>query len=110
MDREQGSVPHPRRSWKIRDEIRARRVNEKLETLVESADPDPDRAWLDVVCECSDETCRDRVRVPLPRYSTIHTRRDDFIIRPGHEALDVERIVESEPGFLVVRKKDLPAN
>lgn len=96
------------RAWrrrKVRNEAFTRGLNEKLESLVEQAAPDPiSRRPVDFFCECAMAACTERIRLTMGQYDAIHARRDDFIVRPGHEDRSVERVVESEPGFLVVRK------
>jgi hypothetical protein len=112
VDRESSSEPAPgsRRWRKIRNEMLSRGVNEKIESLLAQDDAVSSDESLRFFCECAAADCRERVILPLERYSEIHARRDDFVVRPGHQAQDVERVVESEPGYLVVRKVDLPAD
>jgi hypothetical protein len=101
--------PGSRRWRKIRNELRSRGVNEKIESLVENSDEVGVDHAVGFFCECADDGCRDRISISVEQYGRIHDRRDDFIVRPGHQALEVERVVESEPGYLIVRKADLPA-
>jgi hypothetical protein len=58
------------------------------------------------VCECGDPECDTTVRVTLPSYESV--RRDSmlFLIAPGHQAADVEDVVDNGDGYLVVRKHE----
>jgi catechol 2,3-dioxygenase-like lactoylglutathione lyase family enzyme len=98
------------RAWrrrKVRNEVLARGLNEKLESLVEQAEPEPvGHHAVDFFCECSAAACTDRIRLTVACYDAIHEQRQDYIVRPGHQDREVERVVESEPGYLVVRKLD----
>ena len=104
-------MSEPRRGWadrlrrrKVAVEVDSRAVNEKVEELVTEADADPETQAAPFFCECSDSSCRQRIRITPRRWSEIHQNRRDFIVTPGHQSLDVERVVESYPLYLVVRK------
>ena len=61
---------------------------------------------LDLVCECGDATCTQQVRMTYAEYERV---RDDprlFAIYPGHEAPDVEDVVERQDDFDIVRKHE----
>jgi len=87
----------------IENEKLFREVNERVADLQANySGPDPE--W---VCECGDETCFDKVSVPIDDYQQIRAHDDWFLIRPGHEKTDVEKVVRQRDGFLVVEKFDL---
>ena len=87
----------------IENEKLFREVNERVADLQGNfSDPDPD--W---VCECGDETCFERVAVPIEDYQQIRSHGDWFVIKLGHEKADIERIVRQDDGFVVVEKFDL---
>ena len=58
------------------------------------------------LCECGLASCREPVRMPRGRYLEIRANPRRFFVRPGHEAPDVEMVVEREQGFNVVEKSD----
>ena len=58
------------------------------------------------VCECGVASCHALVRIPLDRYEAARAHRDRFVIVPGHEAPDVERIVERDEVWAIVEKLD----
>ena len=61
-------------------------------------------ASIDIVCECGDEKCFDRVRID--RYERLRRDATTFAVVPGHELEDVERVVEKSEAYNVVRKLD----
>ena len=55
-------------------------------------------------CECSDLKCREKVRLSCADYERVRAVSTHFFIAPGHDVPDVERVVESHPGWAVVEK------
>src|ERR1700751_4399213 len=83
-----------------------REVNERVAQMHRGFQAGSDPEW---VCECGDETCFEKVRLSLDDYLEIRARNDWFFVRPGHVKPDVERVVKSDDGYLVVEKYGLPA-
>jgi hypothetical protein len=81
-----------------------REVNERVAQLQASFQPGPDPEW---VCECGDETCFEKLAIPIGEYQEVRRRDDWFMIVPGHEKLDVERVVSDRGGYQVVEKDGL---
>lgn len=78
-----------------------RDVNERVAEMSPGLNAGAEPEW---VCECGDETCFEKLTVPLDEYVEIRDHESWFVIRPGHEKPDVERIVRRDDGFLVVEK------
>ena len=55
-------------------------------------------------CECSRASCVETIELTPARYEAIVRERYHFVVIPGHEEPEIERVVESDPGFLVVEK------
>ena len=55
-------------------------------------------------CECSTSGCTDHVHVKREVYDRVRSVSTDFFVVPGHEDLELERVVEEHPSYLVVRK------
>lgn len=81
-----------------------REVNERVAQMHRGFQTGSDPEW---VCECGDETCFEKVMIPLADYQEIRARNDRFFVKPGHEKVDVERIVDRRHGYLVVEKDRL---
>jgi hypothetical protein len=58
------------------------------------------------VCECGVATCHALVRIPIDRYQAARAHPERFLIVPGHEALDVERVVDRGESWAIVEKLD----
>jgi hypothetical protein len=87
----------------IENEKLFREVNERVADLQDNfSAPDPE--W---VCECGDGTCFAKVAVPTEDYQQIRAHGDWFLITPGHEKADIERIVRRSAEFVVVEKFEL---
>jgi hypothetical protein len=87
-----------------RNEVLFREINERLEGLQEAFDSLAERA--DFVCECGDVACSEQITMPLAEYERLRSNPTWFAVKPGHEAPDVEDVVEKRQGYDVVRKHD----
>jgi hypothetical protein len=57
------------------------------------------------VCECADPTCTERVAASLDEYEDVRHDGTYFLLVPGHEDTDVERVVaRPRPRLMVVKK------
>jgi hypothetical protein len=83
-----------------RNEALFREVNEevaRLEQRLEGREPQ-------FVCECAAESCVERVTLPLATYERIRSNPRRFVLKPGHEQEQLERVVDSGNGYVVVEK------
>jgi hypothetical protein len=55
-------------------------------------------------CECARLGCNDLIELTPREYERVRANPRRFIVSPGHERLDVEKVVERHPGYLVVEK------
>ena len=76
-----------------------RRVNERVE---DQATADEDR--VEFVCECADVDCHERVLLTLAAYEDVRAAPNRFVVKAGHERLEVERVLDQGFGYLVVEK------
>jgi hypothetical protein len=84
-----------------RTESLFREVNERITESVERFGADA----ADLVCECADPRCADRLQVALDEYERVRRRPERFVLAPGHEDPSVEATVERRPRFHVVEKR-----
>lgn len=61
---------------------------------------------LDLICECGDAGCVARIAVSRPEYDRLRSDPHLFAVAPGHEAPDVEEVVERKSGYDIVRKRE----
>lgn len=77
-----------------------RDVNERIAESAERFDADE----TEFVCECSDPNCTHRLEVTLEEYEHVRADGATFLLAPGHEQQDIERVVERRRRFNVVEK------
>jgi hypothetical protein len=57
------------------------------------------------VCECADPACAERVPATLDQYEEVRADGTHFLLSPGHELPELERVVERpHKRFVVVEK------
>jgi hypothetical protein len=91
-----------------RNEDVMRSVNERIAALDKSASDwaDPDQQFK-FQCECGKtDGCDGRVLMTLGEYERVRSQRDRFAVVPGHEAHEIESVVEQDERFVIVDKRD----
>jgi hypothetical protein len=81
-----------------------RQVNEQIRDL--NRELGVDEGTLTVICECGHSDCTDRLEVAVPAYERVRSNSRNYVIAPGHEIPDVERVVEQADGYDVVQKDE----
>jgi hypothetical protein len=84
-----------------RNEEIFRDVNERID---EGAAQHGVQTPLPFHCECGQASCLDTIELAPPLYEQVAQERYRFIVVPGHEDVEIERIVERGPNHLVVEK------
>ena len=59
---------------------------------------------FEIVCECGDSACTDRIELTRDEYEALRDESDQFAVVPGHEIPDVERVVGKHRNYVVVAK------
>jgi hypothetical protein len=80
-----------------------REVNERLSSLGTAyvLEDEP----LDLICECGNVDCVERIRVTKDDYEAIRSDPAQFAVVAGHAETDLEDVIEARGGYEVVRKK-----
>jgi hypothetical protein len=82
-------------------------VNERVAEVVESfVEIEATIDQVNFNCECSHAGCTHQIEMTLIEYEAVRADPTRFAVRPGHELLEIERIVEKHPNYLVVEKQD----
>ena len=55
-------------------------------------------------CECADPDCRVKIALVKPDYERVRAHPRLFFVAPGHEMLEVEKVVERHEDWLIVEK------
>jgi hypothetical protein len=81
-----------------------REVNERitgLAKLFKWGEPEP----LDLVCECRNATCIQRIEITRAAYKAVRAVDTQFAIYPGHADPEIERVISSHKRYEVVAKQ-----
>lgn len=84
-----------------RNEEIFRGVNAQIE---EGAEQHAVSGALPFHCECGRASCLETIEIAASRYAAIARERYRFVVLPGHEEPEIERIIQQEPAFVVVEK------
>ena len=77
-----------------------RDVNERIAETAENFDA----SGTEFVCECSDPNCTHRVAASLAEYEHVRDESTTFLVAPGHEQKDIERVVSDRGRYRIVEK------
>jgi predicted DNA-binding protein len=77
-----------------------REMNERLEELGEEFG----EANVAFVCECADPSCSESLSIPVSVYEAVRSSGRRFVMLPGHQREDVERVIEEHADYLLVEK------
>jgi hypothetical protein len=83
-----------------RTESAFREVNEAIARTAARFDAEE----TDLICECADPDCADRMTVDLEDYEEVRSEPTRFLLAPGHDEPSIEQIVERTDEFEVVDK------
>jgi len=101
----------PRLTRLAKNEALFREVNERISEISQELAPGtPNPELIDgLVCECSDPQCLERVGpLTIAQYEGVREDSRRFITAAGHQAADVERVVDRQPSYWVVEKHEGP--
>jgi hypothetical protein len=79
------------------NEATFRRVNEGIEA-------GSDDHHMVFACECGRLGCNQLLELSRADYDAVREHPRRFFLLPGHELLDIERVVERHDGYFVVEK------
>jgi hypothetical protein len=82
-----------------KNEILFRAVNERLDDLAT-----PWSKTTDYLCECSETSCVEIVELTNDEYERVRSRATVFVVVPGHERPEIEKLVEANERFMLVEK------
>ena len=88
---------------RVQNELFFKGLNERIRALHRTWG---EAALLDVVCECADAGCFATLAVETSEYDRIRASPRLFIVSPGHERPELERVVERVDEYHVVEKAE----
>ena len=93
----------PRQERVAKNETLFREVNERVEEVAVGL-AGADSQLIGFICECGRDDCAEPLELRHEQYESVRENPLRFLIVPGHEQADVERVVERQARFLVVEK------
>ncbi len=76
-----------------------REVNERIRDVA----PEGGAPFL---CECGDDECVETIVLAEDEYEAVRGASEQFVVRRGHVATDVESVVAEHDGYVVVHKHE----
>jgi hypothetical protein len=92
----------PRSARIAQNETLFREVNERLRELNEMFAEFT--GTFEIVCECDDRTCVERLVLYPSEYEQVRGRAERFVVHPAHVERGVERVLEQNQRYAVVEK------
>jgi hypothetical protein len=83
----------------VRNQILFREVNERIRETIGSVG-----TVAEFLCECSNEECIESLVLDLKEYERIRSNPNLFVVAPGHERLEVDRVVDQGHSYVLVQK------
>src|SRR5512146_2248364 len=87
-----------------KNEALYREVNERIAEVGERLQVLPEDELLHFHCECGRPECETSIPMTPAEYEHVRSDNDRFVVIPGHENGNVERVVEQTDRYLVVDK------
>jgi hypothetical protein len=78
-----------------------RAANREIERADQAAGDDQ---VIEVLCECGRPGCGGLINLTVAEYDRVHSQNDRFVVLPGHQSADMEKVVEERSDYLVVDK------
>jgi response regulator RpfG family c-di-GMP phosphodiesterase len=87
----------------VQNEVAARAANEHRDPRDEQRSEAA--GAFEIICECGDARCSAPIAVSREEYATGRAHQRRFLVRPGHEIPDAERVLSETDRFLMVEKR-----
>jgi hypothetical protein len=100
-------VDAPLDDRRAENEALFRDINERVRIMREQAGESvsTEDALHDFLCECARQDCLEKLQLTVGEYERVRSVPTDFIVVPGHQVAEIERIVFESDRFMVVRKE-----
>jgi hypothetical protein len=87
-----------------RNEALFRKVNDQIEGVNEAFGVFA--GTMSILCECGKIECIEQIDLTIDAYRELRSGATRFVVKPGHEQRDLERVVERHEGYFVVEKDE----
>lgn len=79
-----------------------RELNENINSLASGLGSRDDS--FEFICECSTSGCFERLSLTLAEYEQIRQDGTHFLLKEGHEDIEIELVIARRDGYVVVGK------
>jgi hypothetical protein len=86
------------------NEVLFREINERIADVAAPHTVFGDDHSYEFLCECSNVGCDLRLRLTLSTYEEVREDAAQFVVAPGHELPEIERVISRTDEYQVVRK------
>jgi hypothetical protein len=93
-----------RQERSAKNEALFREVNDRIQEVGERLQVMPDDELLEFRCECGRPACEAFVSLTTRDYEHVRADNDRFLVVPGHQDPEIERVVERRERYVVVDK------
>lgn len=80
-----------------------REINEGIER---GQWPGEEDAPVGFRCECARLGCNELLQLSVNEYEQVRANPRQFVVVPGHRQPEIEVVIETRPGYLIVEKLD----
>lgn len=102
------AIDQAERATRIR--VLFREVNQRVVELEQCGfqETNGDGSTVRAVCECADVRCHAPIELSIGAYEAIRASPLRFLVRPGHERPELERVVSEDGDYTVARRRPEP--
>jgi hypothetical protein len=90
----------------VKNEALFREVNERIEDV--ATELGGHAHLYEFLCECSNTDCQLRLPLTIGAYEQVRQHPRRFIVAPGHDLPDIEKVVERREAYQVIEKDAEP--
>ena len=87
------------------NEAAFRQANERMTTWPERQETQAGER-LTFYCECATTACRQHLSLTLREYESVRANSRRFVIVPGHDEPEFERVVDEHERYAVIEKEE----
>lgn len=90
----------PQEARQSKDQAVFRSVNDRIVELAETFSVEEQ---IEIICECANSGCIERIEVPVGEYTRVRGCPEWYLVTPGHIFAGDEHVVEHRPGYDIVK-------
>jgi hypothetical protein len=93
----------PRLERIAKNEAVFRATNREIERVEQEGGGAADGV-LEVICECGRDPCSAVITLTVSEFHSAHSQKNRFVVVPGHQTEEIERVIDDRGAHLVVEK------